>query len=64
MASLLPPLYQALLGVGFLAVLGLCLLALTWHLVEPRLLHWLERRRAHREAGRPAWPRRALRRNP
>lgn len=51
MASLLPEIYQALVGVGVLAALALALGAFFFPLIEPRLLHWLERRRARREAG-------------
>lgn len=51
MAALLPPIYQALLGVGVLSALALALVAAFWPLIEPQLLHWLERRRARREVG-------------
>ncbi len=50
-ATLLPPIYQALLGVGLLSALTLALGAAFWPFLEPRLLHWLERRRARREVG-------------
>jgi len=49
MAALIPPIYQALLGVGFLALLTLALVAFFWRAVEWRLLCWLERRRRERE---------------
>lgn len=49
MASLLPEIYQALLGVGALSALTLAVGAAFWPLLEPRLLHWLERRRRDRE---------------
>lgn len=49
MSALIPPIYQALLGVGVLSLAACALLALTWGWVEPRLLHWLERRRRDRE---------------
>lgn len=49
MASLLPEIHQALLGVGALSALTLAVVAFFWPLIEPRLLHWLERRRRDRE---------------
>ncbi len=60
MATLLSPIYQALLGVGVLSLAACALLALTWGWIEPRLLHWLEHRRTRREAG--PRPRTAIRR--